>query len=338
MKRLFAGLMATTLLAALLCLPAAAAETASDKAEAAPAYHTPVRVWGTVTRLENGSLLLKNSNESAPNREIVIHIDQETRVIDAVTGLSMAAEDLKDGDTVYAWVGPAMMLSMPPQAHATVGVGNLPADAAAPQYYQVAEVKPQAMIAIEPPPPLTYVEFTATDGTEVKITDKAQLTPHLTRNMVSLESIRPGTELMIWRDGQGTVTKALLFAYQYRGYLAPYGEDRVSVNDIPLTTPVKTTKDGDVLVPLRAAAEVLGMEVHWDSAKGAVVSYGEAMIKPEPLESNVLFTAMPGGKILTTNSQGEEEELYGTCVIEQGVTYLSAEALAQALDLFQIKK
>lgn len=106
-------------------------------------------------------------------------------MIDAVTGLSMAAEDLKDGDTVYAWVGPAMMLSMPPQAHATVVVGNLPADAAAPQFYQVAEVKPQMMIAIYPPPPLTYVEFTTTDGTEVKITDKAQLTPHLTRNMVT---------------------------------------------------------------------------------------------------------------------------------------------------------
>lgn len=51
-----------------------------------------------------------------------------------------------------------------------------------------------------------------------------------------------------------------------------------------------------------------------------MVSYGEAMIKPQPLESNVLFTAMPGGKILTTNSQGEDEELYGTCVIQQGVT------------------
>lgn len=105
-----------------------------------------------------------------------------------------------------------------------------------------------------------------------------------------MESIRPGTELLLWRDSQGMVTKALVFAYQYRGYLAPYGEDRVSVNDIPLTTPVKTTEDGDVLVPLRAAAEALGMEVHWDSAKGAVVSYGEAMVQaPAPGEQRALY-------------------------------------------------
>ena len=75
-------------------------------------------------------------------------------------------------------------LSLPPQAAATIVLGNIPADYAVPQYYQVAEVKPQIAQPINPPQPLTYVEFTATDGTEVKITDKAQLTPYLTKNMV----------------------------------------------------------------------------------------------------------------------------------------------------------
>lgn len=336
MKRLLAGLMATTLLSALLCLPAAAAETGADTPSEAPAYHAPVRVWGAVSTLEDGGLLVQNSSEQAPYQEIILH-GESILMLDAVTGMPLDRE-LKDGELIYAWVGPATTLSMPPHTTAHIIVANIPADAAVPQFYQVAQVKPQTMVAIYPPPPLTYVEFTTTDGTEVKITDEAALTPYLTKNMVTLESIRPGTELMLWRDSQGTVTKAMLFAYQYRGYLAPYGEDRVSVNDIPLTTPVKTTEDGDVLVPLRAAAEALGMEVRWDSAKGVVVSYGKGIVKPASPTSDVLFTAMPGGKILVTNDQGEAQELHGACVIEQGVTYLSASALVQALDLFQIKQ
>lgn len=197
MKRLITCLLALTLCAGLMCAPAAAAE------ESAPSRLTPVQVWGTITRLDDDSILLENSNESNPNSEIIVHLSETTYLIDAVTGDPMKTEDLKDGDTVYAWVGPAMALSLPPQAAATIVLGNIPADYAVPQYYQVAEVKPQIAQPINPPQPLTYVEFTATDGTEVKITDKAQLTPYLTKNMVYLESILPGTELLVWKDSQG---------------------------------------------------------------------------------------------------------------------------------------
>ena len=34
------------------------------------------------------------------------------------------------------------------------------------------------------------------------------------------------------------------------------------------------------------------------------------------------------------NSDGTTEEVYGTCVKEAGVTYVSRSALAQALDLY----
>ena len=86
--------------------------------------------------------------------------------------------------------------------------------------------------------------------------------------------------------------------------------------------------------PFSAVAEALGMEVSWDAAKGAVVSYGEKMIKPAPLTTNVLFTAMPGGEILGVDGDGETYETYGTCVKENGVTYLSLHTLANLLNLF----
>ena len=124
----------------------------------------------------------------------------------------------------------------------------------------------------------------------------------------------------------------MLFAYDYRGYLS-VSEEAVSVNGA-VVGKTRASEDGDVLLPIRAVAEALGMEVSWDAAKGAVVSYGEKMIKPAPLTTNVLFTAMPGGEILGVDGDGETYETYGTCVKENGVTYLSLHTLANLLNLF----
>lgn len=90
----------------------------------------PARVRGTVTRLENGAILLRNSNENAPFRKVILHLSKTTRVVDAASGLPLDRE-LRDGETVCAWVGPAMTLSLPPQATAEVVEANLPTDGAA---------------------------------------------------------------------------------------------------------------------------------------------------------------------------------------------------------------
>ena len=89
-----------------------------------------------------------------------------------------------------------------------------------------------------------------------------------------------------------------------------------------------------VYLPLRAVAEALGMKVHWDAKLGAVVSYGDDMVKPAPLTSETLMTAMPGGAVSVVNSDGSTTEIYGTCLKEAGVTYVSQTALLQALDLY----
>ena len=108
----------------------------------------------------------------------------------------------------------------------------------------------------------------------------------------------------------------------------------LAVNGQPTTQKAKTTADGDTLLPIRAVAEALGMSVRWDAKQGAVVSYGDDMVKPAPLTTETLMTAMPGGAIAAVNSDGTTEEVYGTCVKEAGVTYVSRSALAQALDLY----
>ena len=157
-KRLFA-LVSLLLCTVLLCLPAAAAETEGPALTPSPG---PVRVWGTLTHLEDGGLLVKNSSTEALN-SVILH-GEDILCLDAVTGEPMELSELKDGETVYAWMGPVMTLSLPPQATAILILANIPADYGVPQYYEISAVTPQAMIAIYPPPALTWTEVTTSDG------------------------------------------------------------------------------------------------------------------------------------------------------------------------------
>ena len=318
MNKRVSRILALALCAAMVCaLPAFAA---NETAPETPAYLMPVRVWGTVTRLENGAVLLKNSNENAAHRETILHVTETTPIIDAVPGLPLGRE-LRDGETVYAWVGPAMTLSLPPHATAELIVANIPADFAVPQYYQIAKVQPQATAAIYPPQPLTHVDLVTTGGEELTVTDEATLFPYLTRQMVTLDSLVPGSRVLVWTDAKGTVTKVMLFAYAYRGYAfwEPTGE--VSVNDQRLRVTGKVV-DGEVLLPIRAVAEAAGYTVNWVPGQGAVVTDGESLV----------FSVLPGQDVART-ADGETW-LTGACYFENGTTYLPAMDLVELLNLF----
>ena len=234
-------------------------------------------------------------------------------------------ETLEDGDAVYAWVGPAMALSLPPQSTASLIVGNIPADYAVPQYYEITS----STVTEE-----SAVLHVAGSNATITVPASAKLTPYLTKNIVTLADLRPGARILVWSDSKGTPEKVLVFAYGYRGYISVAEDGVVSVNGQSTTQKAKTTADGDTLLPIRAVAEALGMSVRWDAKQGAVVSYGDDMVKPAPLTTETLMTAMPGGAIAAVNSDGTTEEVYGTCVKEAGVTYVSRSALAQALDLY----
>ena len=125
MKRWITGLLALTLCAALAALPAAAAET-----EETPARLGPVLLEGPVTWMDEDTFLLENENPDNPNREVVVHLG-DAPMLDASTGAPLTRDQVADGDVLRVWVGPAMALSLPPQATAQVVLGNLPADGSA---------------------------------------------------------------------------------------------------------------------------------------------------------------------------------------------------------------
>lgn len=329
MKKRILQCLSLILCAAMLAIPAAAAETADEEA---PARLGPAAYWGTVTWMDEDTFLLDSGKEDGLGDAVVVHVG-DAPYLDAVTGNTLNLETLEDGDAVYAWVGPAMALSLPPQSTASLIVGNIPADYAVPQFYEIVSVAPQAVIAIDPPPAMTWTEVTAAGGKVLTITDQAELTPYRTKNIVRLEDLIPGTQILVWSDQAGTPTKVLVFPYDYLGYVNCFEDGTVTLNGAALSQKAKVTESGEILLPVRAVAEALGMQVRWDDEKGAVVTYSEELA-PEGWTAQALLSAVPGGTVYGYEADGSAWEAGGTCIIENGVTYLSQAVLLHLLDLY----
>lgn len=315
MKRTLAMLLTLVLTAGLLCMPARAQETAKTNA-------APVRVWGTVTRQEDGGLLVENSNESDPYHQVVLR-GESILCLDAVTGEPMDIDTIKDGDMIYAWIGPAVTASLPPQATAFLILANIPADYAVPMYYEIVSVTARASAEEEGKSSVAWTEVLTSEGKSLKITDEAKLMAHEAEEVPGLEDLIPGTRMLVWTGMDGKVIKLLVFPYDYAGYLSWEEDGTVSLNG--KTLPVKAKlADGEALLPVRAVAEAMELDVQWVSGKGAVVEK----------EEKTVLTALPGGSISGWDSAGVSFTVEGTCVLEKGTTYISSDVLLELLDLF----
>ena len=177
MKKLLSSLLTLAALSAALCVPAAAEEAAEAPAEA-PAF---VRVWGRVSSWDRDGLLLKNDNQDDPLSEVVIH-PGEAPVVDAVTGLPLDLKSVKEGDALYAWAGPAITLSLPPQMAAEIIVGNIPAGFRAPEYCEIA-----GRAVFPAPGGEGSAQFPLTGGGTQEVTDK---TPSVSYTHLTLPPIR----------------------------------------------------------------------------------------------------------------------------------------------------
>lgn len=324
MKR-FARIFSLTLCAAvLMSLPAMAAEK-DLLISPAPAIESlaPVRAWGKVTKLESGSLLLRTDDETALHKEIVVHLPEGVPCVDAVTGLPMDMSKVKDGDTLYAWVGNAMTMSLPPQTSALIVVGNIPADYKVPEFYKVIGIDRTVMPAIYPAPERTEVNLPVAGGETLTIPVSAQFTPWLTRQMVTVDNLVPGSQILVWKDKDGRVEKVLLLPYAYRGYYTMNDKGEVTVNGEKLSVKAKLSDPN--MLPLRAVAEAVNYDVTWVGGQGATVKEGD----------KVIFSVLPGaGTAKRPNVEDGDWELLTPCVTEMGVTYLAASDLSLLLDLY----
>ena len=269
-------LLASALAAALtlsLAVPALAAEpVGADAAAEAPAYELvqrgetfPTRVWGAAVELGDMSLTLENSNESDPYQKVVVNVEEDTLILDAVTGEAKTFDDLRTGETVYAWVGPDMTKSLPPISTGRVILCGLPADYAAPTYAEVESV--------------TETE----SGADVCLNNDVVLhlnadtgylaAPGWEKETVSAADIVPGTRVLAWYSvvtlslpAQASPEKVMVFPSDYAGWVAADGLT-VTVNGQALAlegAAAAKVENGNLMVPVRALAEALGCEVAWE--------------------------------------------------------------------------
>ena len=190
---------------------------------------------------------------------------------------------------------------------------NLPADYAAPQYYQVTG---------EGSSDGTVMSLPVAGGETVAVPLSAEVKPYRTNNYVTVEDLVPGSRLLAWRE-DGAVRRVVLLPCEYRGRCTVNAAGEVFVDGEKLDASAKAAGSG--LLPVRAVAEAVGCDVTWVKGQGVVVRSGD----------DTLFTALPGGDVAKRpGNEAGDWALTAPCVYEKGVTYLSAYDLALLLDLF----
>ncbi len=174
-------------------------------AESQPEALQPICIFGPVTIQEDGRYSVDNQSGVSMSGEIILNISAETTyILDAVSGLPAKSESIKNGDIIYAYIGPAMTMSLPPMTNAEVIFANVAADAKAPEYVEIKSMITDA--------DTSRSVLTAADGREFTLTDDCNIFPYLTRNIVTLDDLTAGRKCVVWADEDGNAGKIMLFA------------------------------------------------------------------------------------------------------------------------------
>lgn len=315
-------LIAAALCAAMLCVPALAAASATGAGAYVPNPQYTV-ISGTVAHQKDGGLLMSTST-GEPTEDYILWTEG-VMILDAVSGEPVDAKSIKDGSTVYAWLGAqtAMTMSLPPQVTPELLLVNIPADFKVPQY----DVIVRANYIMKGIPGYSGMAITLSDGTACQVWQDAAVTPYLTRNRVTYQDLLPGTRVLVWADDEGQASRVIVFPYEYKGGLSLNGNGFLCVNGYLTVYPPALRRpynDERLYAPIRAVAEAAGYSVSWDNEFGVTVKDG----------SDILFQICPDTKLAHGPAAADRHSLAGPCLIADGVTYLEVHDLARLLGMF----
>lgn len=315
-------LIAAALCAAMLCVPALAAASAPGAGAYVPNPQYTV-ISGTVAHQKDGGLLMSTST-GEPTEDYILWTEG-VMILDAVSGEPVDAKSIKDGSTVYAWLGAqtAVTMSLPPQVTPELLLVNVPADYKVPQY----DVIVRANYIMKGIPGYSGMAITLSDGTTCQVWQDAAVTPYLTRNRVTYQDLLPGTRVLVWADDEGQASRVIVFPYEYKGGLSLNGNGFLCVNGYLTVYPPALRRpynDERLYAPIRAVAEAAGYSVSWDNEFGVTVKDG----------SDILFQICPDTKLAHGPAAADRHSLAGPCLIANGITYLEAGDLAHLLGMF----
>ncbi|REK77652.1 copper amine oxidase N-terminal domain-containing protein [Paenibacillus paeoniae] len=276
-----------------------------------------ISVYGTVTFLEDGRIMLENNNENAKFDKIILNVSEDTLILDAVSGLPKSVKDIRENEIIYAYVGPAMTMSLPPMTNAELLLTSIPADFAVPTYEEIDSVKHEENGSV--------TVHTNRDGKYI-VTDDTVLFPYLTKNIVTKHDLVPGAKLLVWKQSvkaegaeeAAESVKMMVFPYSYNGFVQAGLED-VAVNGEALELAdgeQPYVANGRLMLPFRQVVEALGYTIEWKAETNSI-----KVLKGD--QEQYAFTAR--GKEVT---KGEEPyELLEAAALKNGVTFMAADDL-----------
>ena len=179
----------------------------------------PVSKWGYIADVDEASgditfnsneFLVDEKGEYKDTTNEIILKTTNTPVLDGTTLAPVALSEIDTAQPVYVWTAQAMTMSIPPQTAAQILIVNVPQDASAPMYVvaQQVDAKEDGSIVI-----------TDQDGVTWRADADTEVTPYLTRNIVTLEDIHEGTRLVV-SQGSDTSTSGSPEAGEADAYAA----------------------------------------------------------------------------------------------------------------------
>ena len=228
--------------------------------------------YGTITEVADDYVMVKTMD----NEEIQFNTSEFTQVIDANTVMPL---DLKSRETdlVMITYANAMTMSLPPQAYAFAIVGNIKSEMGNPMFTIVEEVKTtdNGIVIV-------------TDGgmKEITVPANAQVSPYMTRNIVTLADIKEGSNVLLWYDmmtmsipAYATSERVVVMAGNVMDMYNDEETEEVTeegllVNGVAITLAqdeVEYDNNGVAMLPLRTVAETLGFKVEWVNETQSII-------------------------------------------------------------------
>ncbi|WP_252198242.1 hypothetical protein [Clostridium sp. MCC353] len=201
MRKLSKSLLACACMSAILFTGNAASASAAVSSGGAE----QLKIYGPVTQNENNRLTIRRDDQNGYGQELVLNISaQHTRILDAVTGFPVAQDQIRDNELIYAYIGPAVTMSLPPIGNPSMILCNIPADYKVPEYVTIDSITLNA----------DQTAGTLTSGDTVyELPADCTFLPYLTRNYIDIRSLKPGDNCLIWTEPTANrATKLVLFA------------------------------------------------------------------------------------------------------------------------------
>ncbi len=267
-----------------------------------------VKMSGTVVEVTD-SILFK---DNVKNTEVLLHVYEGTTIV-TNDGQPYGLDKIKAGDSIVAYVKPAMTMSIPPQTTADAIIVLTTKDET-PYYIEVSAVeKADGKLILSDENSKTLTE----------VTKDTTITPYLTKNILTMDDLVPGTKAFVWKDGSASdksaAKKLLVLPYSYSGLVEVKDKDvLVDGQKLELNQkeqPYKSAEYSVTMLPLRKVAEQLGATLKYDAkTKSIDVMKGEEK----------LYTVKIGSDLLKQKTT--EYTLSDKVELKDGITFVPARA------------